>query len=379
MPHTHCPALLAIELAEPLGARPIELPTEAAASLVDAVATDFLRLLPGADAMGLALAAALFDPAQILRPGWPVFAELALLYRRERRGAEAPAVMSFGTVAGRMASPLLEPEPGLGRGAFVLVPLVLVGDEATAAAIGARMEADFNDKGLAGAAVALFLDHALGLKVAHARYLTHNDLCALTALQLDHVGLGEAWLLLEAALLDPSRRCDIVAPGGWPWCYRDASIRHARFGFEAWASGPGAALAPAERGPAFLAALAVQRQLGALYTAHGLPPVCEPDGAALLPQAAALDEVAAPSAGATRALIGRTAPGLGLMALSVIERTDAGACALAHAYPLAPDALSSLIALLAERYDVAPEITRREPFAVDATGRVVLGPQSNSN
>lgn len=270
--HTHCPAILAIELAAPAPAVLPQLPTEQAALLVDAIAADLARLLPGVEGLGLAVAGALFDPAQVLRPGWPVFAELGLLYRRERRGDPSPAVVGFGAVDGRMASPVLEPEPGFGGGHFVVVPFVLVGDDALAQAIGARMEREFSDTGLAGAAVPLFLRQALGLEAAHARYMTRHDLCALTAMQLDHAGLGPVWSLLETALLAPADSQFARTEGGAAWRYGGGGLRGAGFGFDTWARGPGAALAPSARAEGFAETLLAQRRVAALLTAHGLPP-----------------------------------------------------------------------------------------------------------
>lgn len=270
---THCPALLAIELATPAPAVLPQLPTEQAAALVDAIAADLGRLLPGVEGLGLAVAGALFDPAQLLRPGWPVFAELALLYARQRRGDPSPVVVGFGAAGGRMASPVLEPEPGFGGGHFVAIPFVLVGADALAQRIGARMEEDFHEHGLAGAAVPLFLAQALGLQVAHARYFTHHDLCALTAIQLDHAGLGPAWTLVEAALLSPARAQFVRTEGGSAWCQRDGAVRAAAFGYAAWAAGPGAGLDAHRRAEGFAETLLMQRRTAALLTAHGLPPV----------------------------------------------------------------------------------------------------------
>lgn len=270
--HTHCPAVLAIELRGPPPATLPCVPTEQAARLVDAIAADLARLLPGVDGLGLAVAGALFDVAQVLRPGWPLFQELALLYRRERRGDPTPAVMGLGTAGGRMASPVLEPEPGLGGGPLVLVPFVLVGEDALAQAIGTRMEQVFTEQGLAGAEVPLFLSQGLGLEVEHARYMTRFDLCALMAIQLDHAGLGTLWPLLEAALLAPAAVQFVRDEGGTGWRGESGSVRGAAFGFEAWARGPGAALAPLARAEGFAGTLLAQRRAAALLAAHGLPP-----------------------------------------------------------------------------------------------------------
>ena len=134
------------------------------------------------------------------------------------------------------------------------------------------MEREFSDTGLAGAAVPLFLRQALGLEAAHARYMTRHDLCALTAMQLDHAGLGPVWSLLEAALLAPTRTQFARTEGGAAWRYGAGGLRAAAFGFGASARGPGATLAASARAEGFAETLLAQRRVAALLTAHGLPP-----------------------------------------------------------------------------------------------------------
>ena len=81
--------------------------------IADAIANDLARLIPGVETMGLAVSAALYDQAQILRPGWPIHAELARMHQQAQRGGWMPAVTSFGASAGRMAAPVLEPDWGV--------------------------------------------------------------------------------------------------------------------------------------------------------------------------------------------------------------------------------------------------------------------------
>jgi hypothetical protein len=363
---THCPALLAIELAAPAPALLPQLPTEQAAALVDAIAGDLARLLPGVDGLGLAVAGALFDPAQLLRPGWPIFAELALLYSRQRRGDPAPVVAGFGAAGGRMASPVLEPEPGLGGGSFVVVPFVLVGEDALAQRIGARMEEDFHDQGLAGAAVPLFLAQALGLEVAHARYFTHHDLCALTAIQLDHAGLGPAWSLVEAALLSPGRARFVQTEGGAAWRLADGGVRGAAFGFADWVAGPGAGLDTDRRAEGFVETLLMQRRTAALLAAHGLPPTwvaVEPgaDAATVETRLAGpplrppqvLERLREPAGGARR-VCALSDPRLGVAGHAVLESTPTGPRVLARAWPLDQATARAAAAGLAAAFDADP-------------------------
>ena len=45
---------------------------QAAGQLAELLARDLEKLVPGASALDLAFAAAHFDPAEALRPGWPM-------------------------------------------------------------------------------------------------------------------------------------------------------------------------------------------------------------------------------------------------------------------------------------------------------------------
>lgn len=376
---TTCPAVLALELTRPAPAMPMVLPTEQAAALVDGVAADLARLLPGVEDAGLALAAALFDPAQLLRPGWPAFAELAELYSRERRTRDAPQIMAFGNAGGRMASPVLEPEPGFGGGQFLCAPLVLVAGDALAATLGARMEAEFNERALAGASVALFLSQALGLEIAHARYLTRHDLAAMTAIQLDHVGLGPAWQLIEAALLSPDRTEELASDTGQRWRYAHGGVRAGALGHSAWLRGPGAAHADDTRSAALAEWCLRQRQYAALLTAHGLPPVWVDAGrdgavAGMLGAAPPLAEpflverTGAVANGSAVGLLAHDWPGLGVIAVSA----QAAGRALAHAWPLAPNALGAACVWLAKEFGANAAPIARARLTLESDGSLVL-------
>ncbi len=375
---THVPLLLAVELRVP-PAQAFTLPTEQARFLVDAIAADLLRLLPGVERLGLAGAGALYDPAQILRPAWPIFADLAMLYRGARRGDDAPAVMAFGTAGERMAQPALEPDPHLGGGPLLVLPLVLVGDADDADAIGARAETVFGEQGLAGAAVTLFLNQALGVTVEHARYFTHHDLCALTAIQLEHAEMGAAWPLIEAALLSPERDEFVISPEGQPWLYRLGEVRGAARGFAAWARGPGARLSVEGRRQGCLAWLRETRAFASLLAAHGLPPIWVDVGAATTVDATTLREaraLAAPwvieSAEAPgdgpRILAAHEDEELGWLAISVLEARAGRWVPLAHGQALAPQALRALCTVLARDYGTAERVTARGAWRLNETG-----------
>lgn len=348
---------------------PLVLPTEQAAALVDQVAADLARLLPGVEEAGLALAAALFDPAQLLRPGWPAFAELAQLYGRERRTRDTAQIMAFGNAGGRMASPVLEPEPGFGGGQFLCAPFVLLADAARASALGTRMEAEFTDRGLAGAAATLFLDQALGLEIAHARYLTRHDLAALTAIQLEHAGMASAWQLIEAALMSPERVERVASDTGQRWDYAHGGVRGGALGYAAWRRGPGAAAD--ERESALAQWCLRQRQYAALLAAHGLPPNWV-DATSGLDAEKRLDppvlvEYTGMTAVGAVSLHAHDWPGLGVVAVTAHCRGRA----LAHAWPLAPNALTAACERLAAEFRSGASLATRARLRLDDAGPLV--------
>lgn len=196
-----CFGALALELAAP--PEHAVLSRDAADTLVTHVANDLQRLLPEVQTLDLALAGAHFDPAELLRPGWPRHAALIELLRRAP-GLRGACVVGFGTHAGAMPLRELMPDPALFGGPLRLLPFVLDGDAESVANVAQAMEATLLDTGMAGAATALFAQDAFGARVEHARYLSLHDLCAMTAMQYEHAGLAPLWPLLEAALFGDS-------------------------------------------------------------------------------------------------------------------------------------------------------------------------------
>ena len=81
----HSPGVLALELSQGGAPARLSLSRDEAAELAAHIAADLARLLPagpagpGAEAADLIVLGALYDHAQLLRPGWPLYAELAQL------------------------------------------------------------------------------------------------------------------------------------------------------------------------------------------------------------------------------------------------------------------------------------------------------------
>ncbi len=339
------------------------LSRDEAAELAQLVAVDLHALVPQVSATRLALAGALFDQVELLRPGFPVWATLDELARRVPRG-QLDNVVAFGSHHGRMPAQPLEPSPLFADGPMRLLPISLLAPAELAEALSEQLEIQLVGRGEAGALTADWLMRTLGIRLEHVRYLSRNDLLALTCVQYEHVNLAALWTLLEAALLTPQREESALSARGLRLRYAHGQVL---------AQSPAQWLAAqtgdrAQRVHEFAGIVFELRQLAALLEAHHLPLLLQPAAERNTEAAAGylLETVAMVEPGYDPpALFAHEAPGLGVVAITVAQRSKGGSArALAHGYPLQPQALQPLLVRLAERYGVAAE-----PHAL---GRVVL-------
>ncbi len=251
----HCLGVFALERSPEGEVGHALLARDEADALGSVLAEDLRRLLPGVEALDAGLALALFDPAQLLRPGWPVHAALAELAGAApgRRGGRS---IAFGSHDGRMPAAALQPDPALGGGLMRLMPFVLLGDAADVAPVAEAMEATLLDVGMASAQAALDAQAAFGIQLEHARWMSLHDLCAMTAMQYGHAGLEAHWRLIEAALL---------APNGEEWLREDGEPLARYAGGEVRI----ADVAPVD-GDAAADLRRATRRLEAILTAHGV-------------------------------------------------------------------------------------------------------------
>lgn len=277
-----CAGALALELTPASEAVHAALDAAAAAMLAEHVARDLAALAADAIELDLGLLAAHFDPVELLRPGWPLHAALAELMRHAPRNTQEARVFAFGTQNPLMVSlsnhgdlpdSALMPDAEHAHGPLRLVPFLLRGDAEIAVRVGGALEEILVDRGMAGAATALFAQQAFGARIEHARYLTLHDLCAMMALQYEHAGLAPLWPLLESALLAPDAETWLDAPPEPLARYAGSGVRIAMFDIDAWAE---VGFAPdgldAERLPtAFNHFAARQRQFAAVLAAHDVP------------------------------------------------------------------------------------------------------------
>ncbi len=266
-----CLGALAIELSPGAAVGQLVLSPEAAGALAALVARDLDKQVPGAAALDLGLVAALFDPVELLRPGYPLHAELERLVARAP-GAAGRRVIGFGAGAEGLPG-ALKPAPEHAQGPLRLLPLLVRGDAAAIADVGGRMEQVLLDTGMAGADTALLAQEGFATRVEHARLLTLNDLAAMMALQYEHAGLAPLWPLVETALLSPEQEQWLDAPPEPLARYANGEVRMALLDIDAWAEG---GFAPtridAERlARAFEHFQIRQRQFATVLEAHGIP------------------------------------------------------------------------------------------------------------
>jgi hypothetical protein len=363
------PAVLALEFSPDEQPRQLTLGRDEAAELAELVAEDLHALVPQVAQARLALAGSLFDAVELLRPGFPVWATLDELARRVPRG-QLENVVAFGNHDGHMPAQPLEPDPHYAGGPMRFLPLSLLAPAELAGELSDRLEVELVGRGEAGARTADWLMRRFGVRLEHARFLSRNDLLALTCVQYEHVNLAPLWQLLEAALLTPYREETTLSARGLSLRYADGKV---------WAQSPAQWLAHqsgdvAERRHAFAGVMFELRQYGALLHAHGIPLQLDstPDSVAEPGNGALIDIIDSPDAAyGVPSLFAHEAPGLGVVAITVAQRGPGGrARTLAHAYPLQPAALGPLLAIVADHFGSTSDLHALGHIQLDENGQL---------
>lgn len=272
MPSTPEPifhGVIALELRDGQPPREAALAVARAGDVAELLGRDLVALAPAAAGCDLALLGAHFDPAEVLRPGWPVHRRVQeLLQRAPGRGQGARAIGFGADAAGEVPLPL-HCDPALAGGGLRVLPFVLQGEDVEA--VATVLEAELLDRGMASAGLALALQDGLGASIEHARLLSLHDLLAMTALQYENAGLAPLWTLLEAALLQPDAEAWLDRAPEPLARYGDGEVRIALMDPVAWHARNAPAEADAarlERGFALFQAR--QRQFAAVLGAHGI-------------------------------------------------------------------------------------------------------------
>ncbi len=272
MPSTPEPifhGVIALELRDGQPPREAALAVARAGDVAELLGRDLVALAPAAAGCDLALLGAHFDPAEALRPGWPVHRRVQELLQRAPGRREGARAIGFGAdAAGEVPLPL-HCDPALAGGGLRVLPFVLQGEGVEA--VAAVLEAELLDRGMASPGLALALQDGLGASIEHARLLSLHDLLAMTALQYENAGLAPLWTLLEAALLEPDAEAWLDSAPEPLARYGDGEVRIALMDPVAWHARNAPAEADAarlERGFALFQAR--QRQFAAVLGAHGI-------------------------------------------------------------------------------------------------------------
>lgn len=363
------PIVLALELAAGETSPRMAFDRDEAAELAALVAADLHTLVPQVGQTRLALAGALFDQVELLRPGFPVWSALDELTRRVPRG-HLDNVVAFGRHAGQMPVPALEPSATYAEGAMRFVPMSLLTPATLADELAEYLEVQLIGRGEAGVRTADWLMRTLGIKLEHVRYLSRNDLLAVACVQYEHVNLAPLWALLEVALLTPEREESTMSARGLALHYADGQVV---------AQSPAQWLAAqsteeAQRAHDFAGILFELRQYAALLEAHQIPLLLRPSvGQPVAADSGYLLETLAPAEPGDEPplLFAHEARGLGVIAITVAQRSPAGRTrVLAHGYPLRPQGLTPLLDELAHRYDVPGKLQALGPVVLDDRGQL---------
>jgi hypothetical protein len=208
-----------------------------AEQLLAHLASDLQALFPRLQPFSLAMAGALYDQSQLLRPGWPQFSALESLAMAAANRASRPGsqLLSIGAHDGRMPDQRLQPDPQITPAALQLLPVLISGPEPALVELAEAMEHRFIAEGQVSAHTAMGLKSAFGITLVHARFMTVNDLLAMLHLQLEHLGVQPLWQLLDAALHARSEPLSVVGRMGQSFSWDGRQVRCEFETFDAFA------------------------------------------------------------------------------------------------------------------------------------------------
>lgn len=263
--------VFALELAPGTMPAHSALAQDAAGVLGELIANDLLQWVPEAAALDLVFAAAHFDPAEVLRPGWPLHRRLHELRQRAPGVGGQARILAFGADASGAVPQPLQADASLEGGQMRVLPFLLTGAERVVSEVSSQLEEILLDRGMASAGTALLAQRAFGARIEHARCLTVHDLAALVAMQYQNQGLAPLWQVIETALLQPSQEQWLDAPPEPLLRYCEGEVQIALMEPAAWQLRHGLGDAPAEQlARGYERFQARQRQMAAVLEAHGV-------------------------------------------------------------------------------------------------------------
>jgi len=271
-PEMNALGVVALELAG--GQQPAHpaLRSGQAGELAALIGRDLAKLVPQVSALDLVFAAAHFDPAEVLRPGWPIHRRLEELQMRAPGRNAGPRLLAFGADANGDIPLPLQADPALTGGGLRVLPFVLTGEDAgVLGECRQALEEVLLANGMAQPDTALLAQNAFAAQIEHARYFTVNDLAAMMAMQYDNQGLADLWPLLETAMFAPSEECWLEAPPEPLLRYAGGEARMALFDPAGWCAHYAHDQNDCERlQRIYDQYLMRQRQMAAVLEAHGI-------------------------------------------------------------------------------------------------------------
>lgn len=263
--------MLALELSAGTSPERAALSPAQASALAELLGRDLAKLVPGVGQLDLSFAAAHFDPAEVLRPGWPLHRRLQELLPPTLGPDHHARLIAFGADEhGNVPLPF-QADDGLRGGHLRVLPFLLSGELHTLHAVGERMEEVLLETGMAQADTALLAQQAFGAKIEHARYLTVHDLAAMVAMQYANEGLQALWPIVETALMAPGEEAWLDAPPEPLLRYAGGEAHIALFEPQAWRARYAPDMSDDEKlDRAYRYFQARQQQLAAVLEAHGI-------------------------------------------------------------------------------------------------------------
>jgi len=366
----HLPLFVAIESQpDSLRTEQVVLSATMAQQLLAHLATDLTAIDAGIQSCALTTSAALYDLAQLLRPGLPVFSTLSELLEASYAGQDFQArLLAFGAHQGRMVNLKLMPEDKLVAGPFQLIPLQLSGHAQTIAHLAEKLEHLLMDRGQLSAHTAQWLQEELGQKIVHARFMNMNDLLAMLYMQLESIGLEPLWEWLEKMLeqADFSASIQLVNGPEIEYSYlknhqienQQAEVLVHFRTYDQWVKQQDGLVGHNESCKQYLQFINLCRQASLLLGAHGLTTISRGIASSISQQAENLYCEVSQSGTADNCLVYHHDPELGFIAASIA--VDGGQF---NYYPLNPAGLQELKTLIQRRFCTRRLMTQ-EPNAM---------------
>jgi len=307
-----------------------------AEQLAEHLAEDLWRVVPAVDRTLLVLGASLFEPFELMRPGFPAWLALEELADTTLRahGFE-PRILAIGAHHARMPHRQLQPPDESPQGQFVALPITLICREEDEERLQKTLEEQLFERGNIDPPARALLSETAGLETVHGQLLTLADLIALQHVQLDSAGLGGFWTVVEHALIDGDS-CEHELPAGLRarWLTDGKRIEIPFVTLDQAAGDP----------DDYALWLRAFRTLTTLLDSHAIdwravphePVVFDSDSSSMIE-----------SAGSTNHAEGITVhhhPDIGLLAWTVVEDGR-----MMHIYPLRPESANQIMSELAAR------------------------------